>query len=306
MGRLSSTAPATRRTRFIASARPTPKPLLASEVLRDEVAPHEPARSAARFWILAIAATFALLGAAFQFGAGLPAARADAAHISYSAAGALAVVAVLPFPYAARAGLGLLIGLALIALGLRASGPLAGLTLDGSLERDVYRLAVCSVLPAALLLRGYYRQYRPATMLLSLAVLASLPYAVLEARLALDQGAPSAIRAAAGVNAAVIGASALAYAPQITSGITSALALITAAMLPVVIALRQLSFLSGPEAGLFGYPIAAAASSGASLLVAIGVFQLLSMFIAPAARRLARVSSMQTDEEDLEQRNSVG
>src|SRR5438105_2951213 len=106
MARLPSTAPIRREnSRF--SVRPTAylkraKPLLASEVLCDELAPLEPGRAACRLWFSGIAVALILLGVAFRLGVGLPSERFDAATLSFSASGAIFAVALLPFPYALR------------------------------------------------------------------------------------------------------------------------------------------------------------------------------------------------------------
>src|SRR5688500_220348 len=114
MARPSSTAPVRREiSRF--SVRPSAylrraKPLLASEVLRDELAPVEPAARASRLWLAGIAVSVALLGVAYRFGIGAPSLPADARAISFSTAGAILAVAILPFPYALRAGVAALLG----------------------------------------------------------------------------------------------------------------------------------------------------------------------------------------------------
>src|SRR5882672_10772202 len=82
--------------------RPTPRLVLASEALRDDVAPREPGARAARFIVGGIACSFALLGLAMRLGADATR-TGSGSSVAFAAAGAAAGLAALPFPYSIRA-----------------------------------------------------------------------------------------------------------------------------------------------------------------------------------------------------------
>jgi len=275
---------------------PTPAPLLASEALRDELAPFEPGGSACRGWLLGNAIALALLGAALRLGAGHGAIVGDAATISFSAAGALAALAGLPFPYASRGAVALLVGAVLMTLGLRGAGPLAGLAWDGGVARDALRLLALSVLPPVLLFRARYRIYGPARALLAVALMLALPYAVLEAALALDSGAAPVVRAAAIASALAVASGGLGFLPAAMSGAATISAVAILWLLPLGIAARALGPLSG-EAPL-AYPATAVAMLCAALPVSIGLHQVLSWIFGPAARRQAKGAARQLPDDE--------
>jgi hypothetical protein len=287
------------------SHRPAAKPLLASEVLRDDVAPHEPGRGKGRLWLLVIAIGLAVIGLSLRLGAGLPGERADGATTSFAAAAAVATLAVLPFPYGLRAGVALLLGVALMALGFRGFGPLAAIALDGGLGRAACRLFAMGVLPAALLFRAYYRQYVPALWIFGLVWLLSLPFAGLEAALAMTAAVPPIVRIAAAINAALVVCTGVGFVPHITTGAAKAIAAAILLLVPLEIALRELTFLAGPEAGPLTYAVAAAGMTVAGALADIGLFQLLAAAFSLSARRVARISTSENGDEELEQRDSV-
>lgn len=265
----------------------TPKPLLASEVLREELAPIEPARGACRVWQLGIAAALAVLGLAMRWGIGLPVEQHGGAVIAFSAAGAVATLAVLPFPYALRAGVAVLLGVVLVALGFRGAGPLAGLTVDGGLLRHAARLLVVAVLPAALMLRARYRAYRRVRAVLAAALVLALPFVALEALLALDAGAATLPRVAAGVSIAAVCSALFGFMGEGTTGAGSVWAAVILLVLPAEVALRQLTPLADADSGTLTYAATAVAVLCAGLLASLGLFQLMAAVFAPGARRAA-------------------
>lgn len=289
------------------SATGTPKPLLASEVLRDELAPVEPARRAARIWLLVVAALLVLLGLAFRHGVGVPAERLDSATLSFSAAGALAALALLPFPYALRAGVAFLLGAALMALGFRGSGPLAGIAVDGNLLRQLARLVAMTALPAALLFRANYRAYRRARVLLAWALVLSVPLLVFEVLVAIHPAAPLLARIAAGAGIAAVGSSLFGFMGEGTTGAGTVWGSLVLAVLPLAVGLRQLTSLAHPGAGWLTYPATAVAILGAGILTSLGLFQLLAAALAADARRVSSPLRL-VDEDDsaLEQDGPVG
>ena len=271
------------------AAKEPEKPLLASEALREEVAPLEPGRREARAWLLGIAVVYGLLGFAFKAGIGVPDARIDASTISYSAAGAVAAVAILPFPYALRAGVALVLGVAVMTLGLRGAGPLAGLAVDGGLFRDLTRLVAVSALPAALIFRARYRAYGPARGILALALGLALPFVVVAALPILDPSGPVVSRAGAAVSVAVVFCSLFGFMGAGTTGAGSVWAGLVLLVLPSELALRELTPLAGPDTGVLTYPATSVALVAAATLAALGIYQLLAAALAGDARRRSGV-----------------
>ncbi len=260
-------------------------PVLASEVLREEVAPIEPGRGSARGAMLGLALALGLLGLGLRLGLGVPGVRLDASTLSFSAAGAIAAVALLPFPYALRAGMSVLLGGALFALGLRGAGPLAGLEMDGGVLQDVARVVAVTLLPAALLFRARYRAYRRARVVLAVALLFSLPFVLLQGSLLLDADGPLLLRGAAAVTVVAVLTGLLGFMGEATTGGGSIWAALLLGVASIEIALRELSPLAGPDTGLCTYPATALGFFVAATLIGIGLFQLLAAGLAGDARR---------------------
>lgn len=265
----------------------TPKPLLASEVLREELAPLQPSRVSCRLWQLGIAAALALLGLALRWGVGLPVEQNAGATIAFSAAGAVAALAILPFPYAVRAGVGTLLGAVLVALGFRGAGPLAGLAVDGGLLRHATRLVALAAVPAALMLRAHYRAYRPARRLLAAALLLALPFVVLEAMLTIDPSAALIPRITAGVSIAAVCCALFGFMGAGTTGAGSFWAALILLVLPAEVAMRQLTPLADAASGYLTYAATAVGVLCAGLLASLGLFQMMAAAVAPDARRAA-------------------
>ncbi len=261
------------------------KPVLASEVLREELAPIEPGRTAARFWLGAIALTLALLGFAFQAGLGSPEARVLAPNIAYSAAGALCALALLPFPYALRAGTALVVGLALFVLGVRGAGPLAGLAIDGAVARDVARFVAMTLLPAALIFRARYRAFRTARRVLLLALLACLPFVGMQVIPVLDAASPLIARASHVLSVLAVTCGLFGFMDERTTGGGSLSAGLVLGTLSLEIASRELTPLAGAESGPLGYPATAVALGATATLAALGCYQLLAAYFAQEARK---------------------
>lgn len=267
-------------------------PVLASEVLREELAPIEPSRRACRLWIGAAAAALVCLGLALRLGLGPgPSAGQNGATVAFSAGGALLAAAVLPFPYALRAGVTVLIGLVLAVLGLRGAGPLAGLGLGGELWPHAARLLAAAVLPASLLFRAHYRAFAGARWILALALILAAPYVLFEAQLLGSQGAPLLLRIAAAVALLTVFSAFGGFMGDVSTGGGSVVAVtvLTVAAAEVAVA----AFLPGAW-GTTGALVHAATGIGvlaATLLMSVGLFQLLAASLGPAARACARTTS---------------
>jgi hypothetical protein len=261
----------------------TPKPLLASEVLREELAPFQPAGRAGRLWLTGVCVSLVLLGVSLRLGLGLPAARGDAATVAFSAAGAAIAVALLPFPYALRAGVVWLIAAALVVLGLRTTGPLAGLAIQSVRLDDLARLLVLATLPAALLFRARYRAYRPARWVLAAALGLCVPFLVLELRLAMDSGAHALTRLAAGLSIAAVFSGLFGFMGAGTTGGGSVWAVLVLAVLGLEVGVRELVAPLG--AAPLQHAVTAVGLCCAAVLSTLGGFQLLAAALAGDARR---------------------
>lgn len=236
-------------------------------------------------WLLGVSAALVLLGVALRQGVGTADAGIDAATLSFSTAGAAAAVAILPFPYALRAGVALLLAAVLAALGLRGAGPLAGISLDGLRYDDLARILALTALPAALLFRANYRAYRPARWVLAAALVLSAPFVVLEVRHALNAETAFVARVAAGLSVAAVLSALIGFMGAGTTGAGSVWAALVLGVLPLEVALREL-WAPAASARPLAYPAAAIALTCAAVLATVGVFQLLAAGLAGNARRL--------------------
>ncbi len=264
-----------------------PKPLLASEVLREELAPLQPLNPRCRIWFAGLAVALALLAWAVRAGLGAPSLSSEDATLGFSAAGALLAIAALPFPYAARAGLVAIVGGVLVVLGLRGAGPLAGLAVDGGWLRASARLITMTLLPAALLFRAHYRAYARARHLLVAALLFSTPFLIMEASLALDSGAPMIMRIASTVSVAMVCCALFGFMGEGTTGLSGVWAGLLWLVLAGDIALRQMTVLADAQTGYLTYPTTAVGVLAAGVLTSLGIFQLAAASLAPEARRLS-------------------
>src|SRR5690242_9438619 len=104
--------------------RPPPKLVLASEALKEDLAPIEPGRGAGRLAVAGVALALGLLGLAIRLGAGRGGLPPDASSVAFAAAVAALALSALPFSYSIRAGAVATLGIALMGLGANGVGPL--------------------------------------------------------------------------------------------------------------------------------------------------------------------------------------
>lgn len=252
----------------LASVLPSSRPLLASEALKDDLAPMAPLARTARSVAVASGATVGVLG--FVPGSdGLGQPWAGCA-IGLGMAG----LGVAPLLYRSRAAGLLLMGALLGGAGLIGAGP-ANIAPGTSPIGAAMTLLAGVALPAALLFRSHYRAYRGARALLALALLASVPVAV-QAALALSQAPPALEFAELGVIAAVAcGLVGFMGAQAPLSGGAIASALITALVAPLAV---RNAMASGVEGSLAWAPSIAHAAGFAIAcgITALGSFQQLA------------------------------
>ena len=261
-----------------------PKPILASDCLKDEVAPVHPWDGAARW--ACVASSFALT--AFAFGAH----RASPAGATFRGAPlteavfalGFAAAAALRLPYTMRAllmvglGVGLLFNGALVAAGALQrvfSTPLE--TAGGVGARTV--AATC--LAAALFFRAHYRAYRGARALLAIACVLALPFVA--HAVALTEYGPPLVRLSSAASLLAVAASLVGFMGAGTTALASAWAAAVLTILPLDLALRPLA-VHQPLAPSWLASIAVWAL--ACGLTALGLFQILASLFAARARNV--------------------
>ncbi|HEX4474867.1 MAG TPA: hypothetical protein VH142_07310 [Polyangiaceae bacterium] len=266
---------------------PPPKLVLASEALREDLAPTEPGRITGRRCVLGVALSLALLGLALQHGVGANPSARESGSVAFAAAGAIVAVALLPFGYALRAGVTAVLGAILVLLGSDAVGPLSGLGWrSGSV--DFERLLVLATLPAALLFRARYRAYIRARLVLGLALAAAVPFVVSRAGLALGSTTGLLDRVGAAMDVIVILLALFGFMGSYTTGGGAVWAALVLGVLPADVALREFSPELNPGAGVLASAGAAVAMICAGILLTTGIYHLLAASLGHDARRDAR------------------
>jgi hypothetical protein len=261
-----------------------PKPLLASEALREDVAPLVPASRGARVLAASAAATLAVAGVMPYLGL---AARLDpVAMISTAGACALlAAVAIFPLSYRIRATALLVLGTALLGEAVSGRGP--GAALGGyrgtTLVLELARMGAAILLPAALLFRAHYRAYALARSLLAGALVLAAPFVVRSAMM-VAHGDTLGPRIAAGSTIVAIVVSVVGFMGAGTTALGSAWA--TGVLLALASDVAARSALASDLHGAVSPLVAAAVFLAAAALSAMGLFQLLAARYADDARRV--------------------
>ena len=266
------------------SERPTSRSrlVLASECLREDVAPRQPGATRGRWVTAGVAISLLFLGVALRLSGD---ATPGSASVAIGVGGAAAALAALPFPYSIRAVSISALGLLLMVAGLDGAGPLAAGHVGGG-GSEVARLLSLSTLPGALLFRARYRAYPRARLVLGLALLASVPFAISQTLVAADSAAPLLDRGSAALDLAVILSGLFGFMGENTTAGGAVWAALVLALLPANIAVRAFDSV---EAAAWVRPVAAAIGTGcAATLATQGFFQLLASWLGPDARRLVR------------------
>jgi hypothetical protein len=261
----------------------TPPPVLASEVLREDLAPLEPGRRASRWWDGGIALLFLAVGVCLRFGFGVSTLSPRAGAICLAAAAATGATGLVPFPYLWRALVGGLAGATVIALGLLEAGPLALLAEPTSNPlTEVFRVVTCVTIPAALLFRSHYRAYERGRLLLALAFVLALPFLASAVIVAID-GAPMAkLGAGLAITGSLLGLIAFMSAP--TTLVSAWCAQVLTALIAADIALREFYAPRAPESGHFTYVLTSVAFFASVVPIALGLFQTWAAAYAREAR----------------------
>jgi hypothetical protein len=262
-----------------------PPPVLASEVLREDLAPIEPGRRASRLWDAGLALLYLGVGVCLRLHMGVSGVSPDAGAACLAAAAAVAATALVPFPYLWRAIVGGVIGAAVVILGFAGGGPLALLAGHGSsVWVEAFRVLTCITIPAALLFRSHYRAYQRGRVLLGAAFVLALPFLAHEA--ALTAGGPSVARVAAAL--ALLGplSGLFAFMAAPTTSMTALCAQALTALLALEIGLRQVYAPPATGSGPLAYALTAVAFFASVVPIALGLFQTLAAIYAREAREV--------------------
>jgi hypothetical protein len=268
--------------RRASSRPPVAPPILASDILREEVAPRAPGRRRIRVWLGLFALACVLSASAAHFGLGPHTPRVFEGCLAAALIASLG--AAIPIPYAARAAVAVAAGLALLGLGAAARGPLAPVGDHGSLSA-VASLLFVTALPAALLFRARYRAFKAARTILTFALFASLPALVLAVLGVFDATSPIPERIADAIVAASILTGLFGYMGEETTGACAQWAATALVVFSGRVAIGMLGAPADPH-GRWGYAVAAAGALASATLAAYGLFQVLAMVFADRARKV--------------------
>jgi hypothetical protein len=266
---------------------PIKPPILASDILRDEVAPRAPARKAIRLALLAFAATF-LVGAVAAT-TGLGPVRLTAPWAFEGALGTALVAlfaAFAPVPYGARAWIATLAGAAPLAMGAAHIGPLARLGDDGTTATAAMAV-MGTALPGALVFRARYRAFRASRVILSVALIASVPAIALLGLAALAGSGSTGERLLAGIGVLSAAAATLGFmGPETSAGCAQWAALVIGAEVARPALRAVVAAWGGRDAEMVAMTAAALGELIATTLVTFALFQILAAALAGQARQV--------------------
>lgn len=278
----------------------TRPPVLASEALREELAPIEPGKTALRLWMVALAVLIAASGLAAQLGwlQGAP------GHATIAYVIAAIVLVSVAIPYRFRGGLVAAAAYGLLVAGLWGSGPLSAIAARpwSSVWAEVARMLGASALAGALLFRARYRAYRGARVALIVALVLTVP-ALVNAGLEVAAGAILARVAGAVIILSVV-ASLTGFMGSGTTGASTAWAVTVVVAFALDILARAV-WMDGPMVARIGQIHGGVLFAAAASLAAIGIFKMLASALAGDARQVDVLSSNQLPESTVSD-NSEG
>jgi hypothetical protein len=267
--------------------RETPPPVLASEVLREDLAPTEPGRLASRFWSGSAALALVAVGIALRFDLGTGGGALGPGTICLAVAAAEAATALVPLPYLWRAMAGAAVCLAAVCLGLVGIGPLALLAPAGVSTpwTELSRVVAAVVLPAAILFRSHYRAYERGRLLLALAVALAIPFLAHEAIHFVDASRPLE-QIGPGLAIAIVLLMVVAFMGAPTTATTIFCAVALGFSIGLDVFFRQAYLPPPPGSGPAAHALTAVAFVACTSPIAMGMFQLLATIYGPDARQV--------------------
>ncbi|MEZ4313796.1 MAG: hypothetical protein R3F14_37725 [Polyangiaceae bacterium] len=302
--------------------------MLASQALIEDLAPVEPLGQQARVLCVVAGLLFAGLGALPYLGAPL---RGPPALVPSLVVGAVTLFAAIArVTYRQRAVAMVALGAIVACLGIAGTGPAQGIA-EGGAVWSLARFVSSVTLPAAILFRARYRAFDGARLLLGLAFLTALPYAVHAIGLVIDP-TPFGIAQIGAILALLFLASGLpGFMGSETTAAGTYVAPTMIAAFSLQAGLQRLGALvPGSLADLLGVVqtaaeegepvpvtqamalsaatlrdagVTAIAFAASALLSALGLFQILAWRFAPAARRIDVRRT--PDDDDTQDRASI-
>ena len=263
------------------------KPLLASEVLKDDLAPVAPWAAEARLWSAAWGVVFAALGLAPTPGIGATGSSGLGPHAVLG--GVLLLFAAVPLGrpgYAARAVVMVLVAAACGLLGIAGLGPARALSIATG-GWGVIHLVTLTALPAALLFRARYRAYQRARRILASALLLAIPYVVYALWL-LAGDVHLAVKITCGLALLAICLSLLGFMGSETTGGGKTMASGLIVAVTVEVGAQTVVQLPAPSSvGGVAWALASVGCvAGAGVLGAVGLFQIWAWRLGPEARSI--------------------
>jgi hypothetical protein len=241
---------------------------LASEALKDELAPVEPLRVSARFWCAGMGPLFGALAVAPSW------APQGKPIVEVGAAVAALAVAGLPLSYRPRAVATVVLAACVGLLGVLGIGPAAVVAYAVG-EWGLLHLIAAAVLPAAVMFRGRYRAYAGARAILAAALALSLPLATY-CGLQVEGGSVS-VQIASAVALLAVGSSLIGFMGSQTGIAGDWLAgVIVAAVMAQLLTQASVALMPSGATEWVSISTSVAAFGGTAALGAIGVFQLLA------------------------------
>lgn len=247
---------------------PIRPPVLASDILLEDVAPHHPAASLLRLALGGVAAVFAALGVLELCGL----LKAAGGWGELAVAAVAMVVMLFPLPYVVRATLAALTGFVPLLLGV--------MLLPETFAQRAAGLAMLVVLPAVFFFRARYRALSAARAVLAVAFVVAAPGLIFASVQAFDDHAPIAVRVLDGALVAGALGGAFGFMGAETTGAcgvwaTTTLGLASAHAASVVW-----------TAGWRTATVAGVVCLVSATLLALAGFQLLATFFTEAARKV--------------------
>jgi hypothetical protein len=249
------------------------KPTLASEALREDLAPVEPWREAARWWCVVLGTLLALTGAGAAM---LLVDEGVMGWLPHVLIGAVAIaLGLAPLAYALRATVMMMLAVICGVLGISGHGPMGGLSQTVAEWSMLHLLAVTS-LPAALLFRERYRAYPGARYMLAIALGLSVPFVAYGAWLVAT--ADLAVQISAAVSLVAVAVTLLGFMGSNTaiSGRYLSLLLIGAITAQLGTEALQRDWIPHFDLGLWWVLSALIAFAACAVMGALGSFQLLA------------------------------
>jgi len=259
----------------------TKPPVLASEALREELAPIEPGKTALRLWMVGLALLIAASGLAAQLGwlQGAP------GHATVAYVIAAIVLVSVAVPYRFRGGVVALAAYGFLVAGLWGNGPLSAIAARpwSSVWAEVARMLGASALAAALMFRARYRAYKGARIALIVALVLTVP-ALVNAGLEVASGATLARAAGALIILSVV-ASLTGFMGSGTTGASTAWA-VTVVVAFGLDVLARAAWMEGPLVARIGQIHGGILFAATAALAAIGIFKMLASALAGDARQV--------------------